>query len=249
MDKVTEILVEALRLGAEGGEQRLYRTGKVPGLFAARNSLTAEIAARALDDGLLETVRTETKGKTTTEWVRVTSKGVAYLLEHDSPVKVLDELRGLLQANQDGIPNWIADSQRQLAELSQRLTGEVETMGRRLESLAGRVMEALKRIDHLQSPLPEGIAGALPWAHAAVEYLDKRQRSGLPERCPLPDLFAHLKDKETGLSIADFHSGLRRLHDRGRVRLLPHDGVEGPPEPEFALLDGAAVFYFAARGM
>ncbi|MCI0376915.1 MAG: hypothetical protein L0215_04870 [Gemmataceae bacterium] len=249
MDKVTGILVEALRLGVEGGEQRLYRAGKVPGLFAARNSLTAEIAARALDDGLLEMVRSETKGKTTTEWVRVTPIGVAFLLEHDSPVKVLDELRGFLQTSQDGIPIWVADFQRQLVQLSQRVTGEVEAMGRRLEVLAGRVMEALKRIGQFQSPLPDGIAGALPWAHAAAEYLDKRLRSGLPERCPLPDLFAHLRGKETGLSIADFHSGLRRLHDRGRVRLLPHDGVEGPPEPEFALLDGAAVFYYAARGL
>jgi len=28
---------------------------------------------------------------------------------------------------------------------------------------------------------------------------------------------------------------------------LPHDEPEGPPEPEYALLDGPAVYWYAAR--
>ena len=47
--------------------------------------------------------------------------------------------------------------------------------------------------------------------------------------------------------MKDFHVGLRRLHDRGVLRLLPFEGPDGPPEPEYALLDGPAMYYFAAR--
>src|SRR5436309_3448963 len=116
MDKVTAILLEALRQGAAaGGEQRLYRSGKLPGLFAGRTTVHSELASQAVRDGLLEVVRTETKGK------------------------------------------------------------------------------------------------------------------------------------EESLTVKDFHVGLRRLHDRGALRLLPFEGPEGPPEPEYALLDGAAMYYFAAR--
>ena len=57
---------------ADPAEQRLFKSGKLDGLFASRTGTNAEAASRALADGLLEVVRTETKGKTTTEWVRLT---------------------------------------------------------------------------------------------------------------------------------------------------------------------------------
>ena len=47
-DKATDILVEALKLAAaEPGEQRLYKSGKLEGLFASRSGQSAEAAARA----------------------------------------------------------------------------------------------------------------------------------------------------------------------------------------------------------
>jgi hypothetical protein len=248
MDKVTAILLEALRQGASlGGEQRLYRSGKLPGLFAGRTSLHAEVASQAVRDGLLEIIRTETKGKTTIEWVKVTPRGTAFLLEHESPLHPLEELKAVLQTNQDGLPAWLADMRSSLDMLTRKVTEEIAAMSRRLDDLAGRVAESLKRADKLGPQLPAGAATALPWAHDAVGYLEKRQASGLPERCALSELFAAVKDKEDGLTVKDFHVGLRRLHDRGVLRLLPFEGPEGPPEPEYALLDGAAMYYFAAR--
>src|SRR5262245_19779506 len=108
MDKVTELLIDALRQGAEGGEQRLYRAGKLPGLFSGRNSLNAELAAQATHDGYIELVRTETKGKATVEWVKVTPKGIAFLLEQESPVKPMEELKAALDLNVAGLPQWLA---------------------------------------------------------------------------------------------------------------------------------------------
>src|SRR5437764_1102434 len=84
-DKLTEALVQALKQAlAQPGEQRLFRSGKLPGVFAGRAGLNAEAAAQALRDGLLEVTRTETKGKTTTEFVRATPKGVEFLHQHES---------------------------------------------------------------------------------------------------------------------------------------------------------------------
>src|SRR5205807_9630456 len=122
-DKVSEVLLEALRQGAAtAGEQRLYRSGKLPGLFAGRTSLHAEIASQAVRDGLLEMVRTEIKGKTTTEWVKVTQQGIAFLLEHESPLHAMEELKAVLQSHQDRLPSWLAGMQQSLETLTQRFT-------------------------------------------------------------------------------------------------------------------------------
>ena len=68
--KLTQALVEALKQAlSDSAEHRLFRSGKLAGLFAGRAGVNAEAAAQALRDGLLEVTRTETKGKTTTEWV------------------------------------------------------------------------------------------------------------------------------------------------------------------------------------
>src|SRR5947208_13587040 len=102
MEKVTETLVDALKLAlAEPGEQRLFKTGKLAGLFAGRSGVNAEAAAQALRDGLLEVVRTEAKGKTTTEWVRITPRAMEFLHQQESPVQALRELQAVLQMNRE----------------------------------------------------------------------------------------------------------------------------------------------------
>jgi hypothetical protein len=242
MNKETRLLIETLQ-GAGAEEVRLYRSGKLPGLFAARTSANGELAALALRDGLIEIVRTETKGKTSTEWVKVTAKGTQFLVEQENPVKVLEELHALLRQNQEGLPTWLADMQSRLAEANHRLLEEFQTMTRRLDRLAQRVVEALQRAERMGPALPEGAAGALPWSNEAVSYLERRSQTEVGEMCPLPELFAVVRKKEPALTIHDFHSGLRRLHDRGVLRLLTCDD---PAEPEYALLDGPTMYYYAA---
>src|SRR2546423_925569 len=123
MDKVTETLLTALKTAmADAAEQRLFRSGKLAGLFAGKTSANAEAAQRALRDGFLEIVNTELKGKTPIEWVRITPAGVDFLLAHESPLRAIEELRSALQATQDGMPGWVADIQRGLVQLSERLT-------------------------------------------------------------------------------------------------------------------------------
>ena len=44
--------------------------------------------------------RVETEGKAIVEWARVTPKGLAFLLQSDSPTRALEGWRGLLAINQ-----------------------------------------------------------------------------------------------------------------------------------------------------
>jgi hypothetical protein len=247
MSKVREhdALIEALRLAAaEPGEQRLYRSGKLPGLFASRSGAVGEAAAQAVRDGFVEVVRTEAKGKTTVEWVRIAPRGLAFLHEQESPLEVLRELRGLLQASQEALPGWLAEMRRALDAQAERLAEEARHWTRHLEALAIRVDEALARV---APPPPDGLGG-VAWAGAALAYLDRRRASGAPGECSLPELFAALQADAADLSIPAFHDGLRRLGDRKAVRLLPYVGrFDDLPRPEFALVDGTELLYYVTR--
>ena len=64
----------------------------------------------------------------------------------------------------------------------------------------------------------------------------------------MPELFAAVRRAAPELSLGDFQTGLRRLGDHRALALLPFQGpADTLPEPEFALLDGASVLYYAAR--
>lgn len=243
MDRRRFALLEALKAGSlEGGEMRLYRRGKLPGLFAHRTRASAELAQEAIAHGLLEITRVETVGKTAIEWVRVTPKGLDVLLENESPARALEELRDTLTLNQQGLPLWAAQMHQRIDELAKNFNSEVEMMRRQLEQLSSRVVEAIERLEASRA-----VAPSPSWAEESLEYLERRQQVGLGKRCSLGDLFLSLKDKHADLTIKDFHAGLKRLHDDGTIALLPSVNVGDAPGPEYALLDGPAVFYYVER--
>jgi hypothetical protein len=249
MDKVTEALVDALKLAlAEPGEQRLFKSGKLPGLFAGRTGPSGEAAAQALREGLLEVVRTEAKGKTTTEWVRITPRAMEFLHQQESPVQALKDLRTVLQTNREAVPLWLAEMHHQLQELGNRLAEEAQRWTHRLDALSEQVERALRRAEAAGPELPDGVATETPWAVDALAYLDHRRTGGAAGNCPLPELFAAMRDHDPDLSLNAFHEGLRRLHDRRALRLLPFTGSPSEmPEPEYALLDGSKLFYYVTR--
>lgn len=244
-DRVHDALIEALRQAlAEPGEQRLYRSGKLPGLFAGRGGAAGEAAARAVREGLLEVGRTEAKAKSTVEWVSATPRAVEFLHEHESPVEVLRELRQLLRHSQDALPEWLAHMQRGLQEQADRLTMEAGRWAHQLEALSRRVEEALERV---APPPPDGAAG-VAWSGAALAYLDRRRLSGAAGECSFPELFAALREEYPGLSVPAFHDGLRHLDDRKALRLLPYGGrLDDLPRPEYALVEGVELLYYVAR--
>jgi len=248
-DRLTETLLDALKMAlAAPGEERLFRAGKLTGLFPGRIGVCAEAAAKALHDGLLEITRTETKGKRVIEWAKLTPRGLEFLHDHESPVRALHELRDVLRTTQDGLPTWVAEMRQALVAQSERLAEDARRFHARLDALAQRVEEALHRLETKGPNLPPGITAAAPWASNALAYLDHRRLTGANGHCPLPELFNALVTKYPELSVGAFHDGLRRLQCERVLRLVPFAGAPSDlPEPEYAILDGAALLYYATR--
>jgi hypothetical protein len=247
-DKVTEILVEALRQALETGrEQPVIKSGKLPGLFPGKSGANGEAVSRAFQEAFLEITRTEAKGKTSIQWARITPAGVNFLHDHDSPVRALRDLQEVLQTAQGSIPVWLADLERELQELTGRLTAEAQLWTQRLETLSERVTEALRRAELGTTRSSNGVLALVPWAPDALDYLDRRQAGVGREECPFPELFAALREKHDDLSMTAFHNGLRVLSDGRAVQLLPFTGSGELPQPEYALLDGPQVLYYVSR--
>ncbi|MBM3996886.1 MAG: hypothetical protein FJ303_22460 [Planctomycetes bacterium] len=239
-------LLEALKAGAQAGDEiRLYARGKLPGLFAKRTRHNAEVANQAIEDGLLEVTRVEPIGKATVEWVRVTPHGVNFLLESESPARALAELRDVLAINEQGMPHWLAQMHARLDDLSRRFNDEIGQVRYWLKQIADRTHQALDRIESRQTTPP---TEEVPWAQQTLQFLDRRKKVGLGERCPLGDLFLALKDQHRELALRDFHFGLKRLSERECITLLPGINPADAPAPEYALLDGAFVYYYVRLG-
>jgi hypothetical protein len=244
-DKVTQVLLDVLKHAlTESGEHRLFRSGKLDGLFPIRTALNNEAADLALRDGLLEVVRTETKGKTTTQWVRSTPKAVEFIHHHESPLQTLQELQAVLQASHNGLPLWLDDIRQRLINLSDEVTREVQKWSQRLEALQEQVGKALEK----STAAPRRIGGNDSdgqWARESLDYLERRKSTGVATPCSLPELFCALQPGHRELSISGFHDQLLRLQDRRTLRLLPFEGDVGTiPEPEFALPDGMQLLYY-----
>ncbi|MGH7169243.1 MAG: hypothetical protein ACRELG_03060 [Gemmataceae bacterium] len=254
MVRIEQSLVAALRQAlTEPGEQRLYRSGKLSGLFPSRNGVHGSAAAQALRDGLLEIVRTETKGKTVFDWVRLTPRGVEFLHDRESPLIALQELRSTLRLNQQAVPVWLTEMRGALQAMDERLAADAHKWLERLDALTRRVDETLRRLEQSAPLLPPEIAQEHPWAIDALNYLDRRRLAagaspnGDILTCPLPELFAALVRQHPELSVRVYHEGLRRLHERRLLQLRPAASLDDLPQPEYALLEGAAVFYHVAR--
>jgi hypothetical protein len=246
MDRKLEILLAALRQAlGRPQEQRLFKAGKLDGLFPSRAGVAAEAAEQALREGLLQVVRTETKGKVALDWVRPTPLGVEFLHKYESPVQVLHDLRQTLQTNQRAIPLWLEDVRAGLRGMEESLAATATKWVEKLEELTRRVDDTLRRLEAASPLVPRELLEGLPWSIDAINYLDRRRNGGATDPCPLPELFAALSGTHFALTIPAYHAGLRKLHERRVLRLQPTSG--DITQPEFALLEAGTVMYVAVR--
>lgn len=244
----TEFLLDALKTAvAVPGEHRLFRAGKLAGLFPSRAGTSSAAALVAISDGLLETVRTETRGKIVTEWVRGTPKAVGFVHDHDSPKSVLREMREVLCAARSGVTPWMADTKAELAAMSAKIEEHVTTTLKRLDDLAERVEAALRRAEAHRPTVAPGVGQVVPWAIDALEYLDRRKDGGATGDCPLPELFHALRVKTPVLAVGEFHDGLKRLHDVRAVRLTAGEQAWAITEPEYAAVVDGQLMYWVGR--
>jgi len=236
-----DALLEALKTAiAVPGEHRLFRSGKLAGLFRTRVGVPAESALVAVREGWLEVARTETRGKIVTEWVTATPKAVTFVHEHDSPKSVLRELKQVLDATRAGIPAWMEEAKAEAAALSAKFEERAAAILAKLNELAASVESALRRAETGGAGVAEPVSRVVPWAIEALEYLDRRATTGASGDCALPELFHAVRVKFPDLTLPEFHDGLRRLHDVRAVRLSATDEMD---QPEYAVVVGGKLVY------
>jgi DNA-binding PadR family transcriptional regulator len=246
--KILDLLLDGLRIAAkEPNETRLYKSGKLAGVFAGKTGLNGDAAGRAVRDGFLEIVRTEVKGKVTHEWVRLTPAGVRYLHDHDSPLNALKELRALLETTVEAVPGWLVDMRRRLQIVEKQLMDDAEQFVAELRSLRERVDSGLERLQAALPHISSAVTAEFPWARETLQYLEQRKATGTAGPSPLSELFADLSHRHADLTLGAFHAGLRTLQEQRALRLLPAEPGAVLPQPEFALLEGDAVLYYVDR--
>jgi len=243
--RLVELLLDAVKAAiAVPGEHRLFRSGRLAGLFPSRAGLSSQAALVAIKDGLFETVRTETRGKIVTEWVRSTPKAIAFVDAHDSPKSVLKELKSVLDATRSGVPLWMVDAKAELGRVAARFEEQARAVLKRLDDLAVRVEAALRRSEANPPGFAEPVGKVVPWAIDALEYLDKRAKAGSFGDCPLPELFHGIRLRFPELALATFQAGLQRLHDTRAIRLVPAMEMT---EPEYAVVVDGTLMYAVSR--
>lgn len=243
-EKRREILLDALKAAlADSAEHRLFRSGRLTGLFPSKLGDAGEAARQALAAGLLEHVRTDVRGKFIFEWVRATPRAVEFVAEHDSPKAILRELRDVLGETKNGVPLWMDQSRAELRTLAGLFEQRSSAILKRLESLAERVEVTLRRAEAMP-PRPVAGQSVAPWVDRAMAYLDQRLQGGLGP-CSLGELFHAVRESFPDVAVPPFHDGIKRLAELGAVSLSAGEGE--PAEPEFVLVHDGRLMQFVSR--
>jgi len=232
-DKSTPLVLEALGRAAADPEGLPLHGGKsAPGLFAG-SPAAKQAAQRCKDEGLLRSVRTETRGKTAVEFCAITQKGLTFLLSQVSPKQVLEDFIRTLDARRGQID--------QLRDVASRIR----------ESLDGLHATATIVLSKIATPAPVGLEssrnGSESFSNLITAHLARWHESGQSGDRPLPELFRQVKQASPQLTIGDFHDVLRKLHEHERIYLHPWTGpLHELPEPAIALMIGHEIAYYAS---
>ena len=242
------IVVALRRAAADPGGVPLTRAKSDPGLFAA--TAAGRLAAqKALDDGLLE-LTAATGLRPGREVATLTEKGVHALAELACPKQVLEDCVRALESRGDD---------------AAKLTREVARLAATLDGMRTMVQAVLPRVESARICLSNGVAkavnpnperDAMPAVARTVTELSGALLARLADwgasaqagqDCPLPELFRSLSTLEEPPTIGAFHDALRDLAAARRLYLHPWTGpLYAVPEPEYALLAGHNVAYYAS---
>jgi hypothetical protein len=229
-DRSTQLLLDALkRAAADPSGVPLHASKAGPGLFPA-GTAARHAAQRCKDEALVKVVRTEARGKAVQEVCALTEKGLSYLLGQVTPRQLLEDLVRALEARQ--------------AQLHD-LVGAARQAQTSLEAFRAQAEKILQQLSPPgASPLANGGPG---WEAPALASLQERQDTGAGQDCPLPELYEAARHAHPRLTLGEFHDGLRRLHEQGRIYLHPWTGpLYDLPDPPCALLVGHEVAYYAS---
>jgi hypothetical protein len=233
-----EQLVEVLRPALAGQLMPLYKSGKHPGIFPG-GAGGKKLAEEALKRGFVHSSEAPAAAGKKTKKValngRITPLGQQLVLDHDSPKKVLEELREVMRQ--------AAEESRRAAHASLRKVEE-------LQQTFQMVTQAVERASQQAPPRLPAAPVAEPtnntWIPEIESYLRARWEKGTAGDCPLPELYGYLRQRHSELTIGDYQDAMRQLHDQGRIRLSGWSGpLDGIPNPDLAMFVAHMVMYYA----
>jgi hypothetical protein len=269
-DKLTQLITDALtQAAADPGGMPLYASKSEPGLFPPTTAAKSA-AKRCLDDGLLQVLRSETKGKQAREVCGITDAGLQFLIDRVSPKQVLDDFVRVLEARQSQADELLATARRMVDGLIGLRTA-VNAILPRIVDTRIPIPANPERLRQGDTPDPIADTPASPnhrvaymngtatlaasprtdadeLAGAVLTHLaDWAASAGAGQDCPLPELYRALTPREAPPTIGEFHDCLRRLHASRQIYLHPWTGpLYTLPEPHYALLVGHEVAYYAS---
>jgi hypothetical protein len=249
-DKSKEIIITGLRRAAvepaglplHGGRQSLF----------AASASGKKAAQHCKSEGLLQTLRTDSRGRSIREICAITEKGLAYLLRQVSPKHVLEELVQALHSQQNQVGELLATAHRWQANLDACKT-LVEKVLRRESSWAAHDGNGKTEcvpgepMDRTESPKAKTMGNSdTPTLREAIHsQLRQWRESAAASDCPLPELFRCVEQNR--FTIGQFHDQLRVLHEQELIYLHPWTGpLPEIPEPAVALLIGHGIAYYAS---
>lgn len=231
-DKTQQIVLDALyRAATEPGGMPLFASKSAPGWFA-NNPAGKQAAQQCQQEGLLRVLRSETKGKSTSDIAALSDKGLDFLLRQMQPRQVLEAFIQSLEHRSTEIQHLVEvaqSSQQQIASL---------------KDVAHHVLTELAERSQKPVRLPPGADEA---ANLALDAIEKWRASGSLEDLPLPRLYRQLAEAMPSLTIGLFHDALRQLKETDKIYLHPWTGpLYQAPEPAYAMLSGHDVAYYVS---
>jgi DNA-binding PadR family transcriptional regulator len=272
-DKLTQQIVEALaRAAAEPAGLPLYSSKSEPGPFP--NASSAKPAAqKCLADDLIRTTGPGAGAKNPRDLYGLTERGWEFLLAAVNPRQVLEDFVRVLEVRQGEVGELLATARRMadsLHGLKEAVARVLPTVSEaRVQKLAptrypstgadalfsigpagasAQASPGATPLNDLQlSEQDEGGVGVLCQVDLAPTILARLAGHRGPTDCTLPELFRALAAIGPAPSIGEFHDCLRALHADGALALHSWTGpLYALPEPQFALLVGHGIAYYAS---
>lgn len=243
-----ETLAQSL---ADPTSKVLISSGKAPGFFKGSAQEVKEAAKLCEDSqwvvGAGEWAGT---GKNKKQKYRLTPAGIQAVLEHSDTLVLLRGLGSSLQQQIDFFQGQrdqlglLLTHFKVLADKVQELTLRVEPPD--IEQILRNLSQTPPAEKPASSPTvghPQG--GNAGWLEEVVRLVAEQKQRDLFQPLTLPALFRKIGEKQPGLTLGQFHDGLRALKDQKRIRLTPYTrALATIDDPRNALfLDGEVMYY------
>lgn len=234
-----QALAEAI---ADPQPRVMFGSARSPGFFKGSGQ-AVKAAARLCEERqwLAPTGEWLGKGASKKATYRLTPSGLQALLNHDDALLLL---RSASAALQEQVQVFRSLSQ-QLGQLSNQLQPLAQLVERALQRLQPPdINKALAALAAGARSPADGVP-ADGWLDDIVAQAAEQQQRDRYNPLSLPQLYSAVRRKQPGLTLGQYHEGLRTLRDRGRIRLAPYTrALATIDDPRNALfLDGEVMYY------